>query len=112
MKRWADRHQGEPPVDLNYIAYKGLVEIYESYTLLTSEIAINMAAIDVESHGNKNGFLPKNLYTYVLTCGVYVPYYDWVYEDRFEYKGIIYYYADHSYGKFHAANSALEQAFE
>lgn len=54
-------------------------EIYNNEVLISSQLNFSYV---------KYG----NLYSFVLACGIYVPYYDWIYTDHFPYKGKVYYY--------------------
>ena len=53
---------------------------------------INKELISIEHNALAKILRYNNLYVFVLCCGIYVPYYDWIYNDYFQYKNKIYYY--------------------
>lgn len=56
------------------------------------EAKINYEQVKIEAFNDAEYIKFKNLYSYVLACGICVPYHNWIYTDVFEYGNYVYLY--------------------
>lgn len=85
----------------SYEAAEWLDTVYKT-RMGDSYKGINLEAIDVwwkkTDKDDKAELVWGNLYTFVLVSGIYIPYYDWIYEEEYrcDERGLMYFKGGHT----------------